>query len=141
MSDFPTNFPKNFTLKEMLTTSTGLPNFPETWDIVNHLVMTANRLQRLRDAVGFPIIVNSGFRTKAVNEVVGGSKTSAHVKGMAADIRGSSLARNKAIVDALKKNLTVWNIDQLIVYMDGDRIRLVHVGWRDGVGRSQVMYK
>lgn len=141
MSDYPTNFPKNFTLKEMLTTSTGLPNFPETWELVNNLVMTANRLQKLRDTVGFPIIVNSGFRTKAVNKAVGGVSTSAHVKGLAADIRGSSQARNRAIVDALKKNITAWNIDQLIVYMDGKKIRLVHVGWRAGVGRGQVMYK
>lgn len=141
MSDYPTNFPKNFTLKEMLTTSTGLPNFPETWDLVNNLVMTANRLQKLRDAVGFPIIVNSGFRTKAVNEAVGGVSTSAHCKGLAADIRGSSQSRNRAIVDSLKDNVAKWNIDQLIVYMDGKKIRFVHVGWRAGVGRGQVMYK
>lgn len=141
MSDYPTNFPKNFTLKEMLTTSTGLQNFPETWDLVNNLVITANRLQKLRDVVGFPIIVNSGFRTKAVNEAVGGVSTSAHCKGLAADIRGSSQSRNRAIVDSLKANVAKWNIDQLIVYMDGDKIRFVHVGWRAGVGRGQVMYK
>ncbi len=45
------------------------------------------RLQALRDALGRPVIINSGYRNPAHNEAVGGSPNSYHLRGMAADIR------------------------------------------------------
>ncbi len=45
------------------------------------------RLQGLRDALGRPVIINSGYRNPAHNTAVGGSPTSYHLRGMAADIR------------------------------------------------------
>src|SRR5690606_28476100 len=41
----------------------------------------------LRDALGTPVLVNSGFRSAAVNKAVGGAATSQHRLGQAADIR------------------------------------------------------
>ena len=43
-------------------------------------------LDPLRELAGSPISVNSGYRSAAVNAAVGGSKTSDHMKGLAADI-------------------------------------------------------
>ncbi len=45
------------------------------------------RLQALRDALGRPVIINSGYRNPAHNAAVGCSPTSYHLRGMAADIR------------------------------------------------------
>lgn len=45
-----------------------------------------NRLQKLRDALGRPMVVLSGYRTIAHNRAVGGVKSSRHIYGDAADI-------------------------------------------------------
>jgi len=44
-------------------------------------------LQKLRDAIGKPIIINSGYRCLQHNKSLGSQNTSQHVKGKAADIR------------------------------------------------------
>jgi uncharacterized protein YcbK (DUF882 family) len=44
------------------------------------------RLQALRDDLGRPVIINSGYRNPAHNKAVGGSPHSYHLRGMAADI-------------------------------------------------------
>jgi uncharacterized protein YcbK (DUF882 family) len=78
------NLSKNFTFKELTRTSTGLPNIPDP-ETAKNLVALANKLEEIRAVVG-PIRVTSGYRSKAVNEAVGGSKTSDHSKGLAADM-------------------------------------------------------
>ncbi len=50
------------------------------------------RLQALRDALGRPVIINSGYRNPAHNTAVGGSPTSYHLRGMAADIRVAGMS-------------------------------------------------
>lgn len=45
------------------------------------------RLQALRDTLGLPVIINSGYRNPTHNTAVGGTPDSYHVRGMAADIR------------------------------------------------------
>ena len=118
----------NFTLKEMLSTSTGLPNFPETWEQLENLQRLAGFLQCVRNIYGKPIIVNSAFRSKAVNEKAGGVKSSYHLKGLAADIRGADAKGNAELLGILKRNIS--QIDQLIAYrsVTTKRIRFIHVG-------------
>ena len=77
---------KNFTLDELCVTSTGLPNVPGTDDTVNLINLTVHILQPLRDALGVPVRVNSGFRSRVVNAAVGGVSNSQHALGQAADI-------------------------------------------------------
>ena len=48
-----------------------------------------NVLDPLREAYGKPVTVTSGYRCEVLNKAVGGSKTSEHMKGMAADIVGT----------------------------------------------------
>ena len=118
----------NFTLKEMLSTSTGLPNFPETWEQLENLQRLAGFLQCVRNIYGKPIIVNSAFRSNAVNEKAGGTKSSYHLKGLAADIRGADAKGNAELLGILKRNIS--QIDQLIAYrsVTTKRIRFIHVG-------------
>lgn len=133
----------NFTLKEMLSTSTGLPNCPETWEQLENLQRLAGFLQCVRNIYGKPIIVNSAFRSKAVNEKAGGVKSSYHLKGLAADIRGTDAKGNAELLGILKRNIS--QIDQLIAYrsVTSKRIRFIHVGLPEAgkKPRMQVMEK
>ena len=77
---------KNFSLDEMIITSTSGSNIPPGIH-KEKLLYTANYLlQPIRDEFG-RVDVNSGYRSEAVNLAIGGSKTSQHCKGEAADIR------------------------------------------------------
>lgn len=133
----------NFTLKEMLSTTTGLPNFPETWEQFVNLHSLAGFLQCVRNIYGKPIIVNSAFRSEAVNEKAGGVKSSYHLKGLAADIRGTDAKGNAELLGILKRNIS--QIDQLIAYrsVTSKRIRFIHVGLPEEgkKPRMQVMEK
>lgn len=82
-----TRLTANFTLAELTKTSTGLTNMPPSKsEIYSNLLRTAKMLQSLRDWLGKPIIVNSGYRSPAVNKAVGGASNSSHMYGLAADI-------------------------------------------------------
>ena len=50
------------------------------------VAVLAHQLQVIRDEIGVPITINSGYRSPSHNAAVGGAKNSYHVKGMAADL-------------------------------------------------------
>lgn len=84
------NLTKNFTLNELTQSETalrkGLNNAP-TQEVITALqTLAVNVLQPIRDHYSRGVKVNSGYRSPEVNASVGGSKTSDHCKGMAADI-------------------------------------------------------
>jgi len=81
-----TKLSKNFTLEELIKTSTGLYNIPGSWERANLLYLCQFILQPIRDYSGEVINVSSGYRSTFVNDKVGGSKTSQHLLGQAADI-------------------------------------------------------
>jgi len=79
----------NFTLSEFTKSELAIrrciDNTPSLTVIDNLQLLVDNVLQPLRDRLG-PININSGYRSPAVNVAVGGSPTSDHCLGMAADI-------------------------------------------------------
>lgn len=81
---------ENFSLNEMIKSETalrhGLDNTPPEDVIDNLRTLCEQVLQPLRTAYGRGIKVNSGYRSPDVNAAVGGSRTSDHCKGQAADI-------------------------------------------------------
>ena len=82
---------KNFSYHEMEHSDTadqmGITNVITTFEVRNAVKeLTLELLQPLRDAWGSAIIITSGYRCAALNAVVGGSRTSAHVSGYAADL-------------------------------------------------------
>ena len=81
---------ENFSLAELVKSETalrnGLDNTPGDAEIENLRILCENILQPLRSAYGRGIKVNSGFRHPNVNPAVGGSRTSDHCRGQAADI-------------------------------------------------------
>ena len=87
------NLSEHFSLRELTKTKTGIENVPNEAQVEN-LKRVCRWLERLRkrwnDKYGDgddPIIINSGFRSAAVNKAVGGVPTSNHLTGCAVDIR------------------------------------------------------
>ena len=80
---------EHFTLAEMCKTSakTADGNIPSRVNIENLQRLCENWLEPLRAKYGAPIIINSGYRSEAVNKAVGGVATSNHLTGCAVDIR------------------------------------------------------
>ena len=103
------NLSPNFTLSEMTKSEAALrhdiDNTPNEEQIQALMVLAQNVLQPVRDHFKKGVKGNSGFRAPAVNQAVGGSPTSDHCKGQAADIEipgVSNYELAKWIVDNLK---------------------------------------
>lgn len=128
---------KYFTIEEMTKSSTatakGIDNTPSK-DIEAKLQKLIEAvLDLLREWYGKPIRVNSGYRCEALNEAIGGSKTSQHCLGEAADITAGSKEENKKLFEYIKDNLP---FDQLINESD---FSWIHVSYREERLRKQVL--
>jgi hypothetical protein len=82
----------------------GMPNEPTEADIANLKLLAEKVLQPLRDHYGVGIKVNSGYRSPDVNAAVGGSRTSDHCKGQAADIEIAGIP-NATLAQYIKDSL------------------------------------
>lgn len=60
---------------------------PMPLDVLQNIQLLAEQLQVIRDEIGQPISITSGWRSAAHNARIGGAKHSYHVRGMAADIQ------------------------------------------------------
>lgn len=127
---------KHFAFSEFSKSDTAkrhhINNAITDWDVRDNIIsLVENLLQPLRDAWGGPLVINSGYRSKELNELVGGVETSQHRKGQAADVRCTdpiALAR-------LIKKLGL-EYDQCILYDS-----FVHLSYkRDGENRMQMLY-
>jgi zinc D-Ala-D-Ala carboxypeptidase len=102
------NLSKNFTLSEMTKSETALRkdmvNDPLDRELGNLIALAQEVLQPVRDHYGVGVKVNSGYRSPDVNAAVGGSRTSDHCKGMAADIEIPGIA-NAVLAEYIKDNL------------------------------------
>ena len=89
MSSYPRT--RNFTVEELLYSSTAsknnINNIPTEEVYIDNLVYLMNKcLQPARDYFNIPMIINSGYRSSKLNKLVGGSPTSFHSIGCAADV-------------------------------------------------------
>ena len=140
--------PKYFSLKEMTVTSQLLANSPETWEEFSNLRDTALQLDEIREKFKKGIRVTSGYRSVAVNKAAGGSRTSAHRKGLAADIQPwkNTKANMKELAGICRKMATSLStaVDQVIIYTvdgkDNDNIMWIHIGFSDKP-RHQLLFK
>ena len=90
-------------------------NTPNEQELAN-LYRLAEFLELVKTALGGkPIIVNSGFRSKQVNDAVGSKDTSQHRLGCAADIRVPGLNPDQVVREILAANL---GVDQVIREFD-----------------------
>ena len=108
------NLSTNFTLDELIASQTaarkGLDNTPNATEVAN-LVRVAALLEEVRALLNKPILINSGFRSKAVNDAVGSRDTSQHRIGCAADIRVPGMTPREVVEACIKANI---GYDQII---------------------------
>lgn len=135
---------KNFSVAELsrseAATRLGVDNTPTPEAIENLRALAEKVLQPLRDAMGKPMRVNSAYRGPEANKAVGGSKTSQHMTGEAADIEFDGFDNKKLAQKIVDLKLP---FDQIILefYKDGDpNSGWVHVSHkRGGPQRGQVL--
>jgi len=133
---------KNFTLEELTKSETALrfdlDNEPNDEQLANLVALCECVLQPVRDHFGKGVKVNSGLRTPEVNAKVGGSKTSDHCKGMAADIEIPGIA-NAELAKWITDNLEFRQVI-LEFYTPGvPDSGWVHVSYNSGDNKKQVL--
>jgi hypothetical protein len=125
-----------FTWAEMTTTSRPENNTPGEAEQAAIVALCAAILDPLRRALGKPIRISSGYRSPAVNAAVGGSKTSQHMRGEAADLSVLGMQPEDIVTTLVRAGLP---FDQAIV----ERLRgaaWVHVSYALGrPGRRQTL--
>ena len=127
---------KHFLLEELITSETadrhGLDNTPNDY-VLKNLTVLANHLEEVRTLLGYPIHINSAYRSLAVNALLGSKPTSAHTKGLAADIVCPQFGTPKDIVDAIISSGIQY--DQVILEFDN----WCHIGFCEGTPRLQKL--
>ena len=130
---------KYFSLSEFLNSATakrlGIDNTP-SFDVVDNLNKLADYLDVIREKVGKPILISSGFRCPVLNKAVGGVSNSQHQKGLAADLICADM-------ESLEKVLReTGGFDQLIKeHRKGSSSFWFHVSVcsRNGKPRNQII--
>lgn len=129
---------KYFTIKELCASTTalkkGIDNSPSPEVINNLTLLVDNILDPLRIKYGKPILVNGAYRCSALNKAVGGSKTSQHMTGQAADITVGSPEKNKQLFNLIIDMDLPY--DQLI---DEKNFRWIHVSYSNK-NRKQILH-
>jgi hypothetical protein len=107
---------EHFTLEELTATShRQFDNTPNATEMAN-LVRLAAFLEQVKTALGGkPVMINSGFRSKQVNDSVGSKDTSQHRIGCAADIRVPGMTPNEVVKAIMASDI---GYDQLIREFD-----------------------
>jgi len=128
---------KYITLAEATTSQTAvrknIANIPNAQQLESMKLVAVNVFDKVREHFGKPIRVSSFFRSLLLNNAVGGSKTSQHVKGEAIDMQGMDGITNEQIFNYIKDNL---DFDQLI---NEYNFSWVHVSYKKSGNRKQVL--
>lgn len=92
---------KYFSLAEFIHSATAkclnIDNTP-TFEIVDNLNRLADYLDGIREKLGKPILVSSGYRCPVLNKAVGGVANSQHQKGLAADLVCADMAKLESVL-------------------------------------------
>jgi uncharacterized protein YcbK (DUF882 family) len=113
------NLSQNFTLEELTRSEAAARN---SWDNtpneaeLENLKRLAAMLQEVKAAVGGkPVIINSGFRSKQVNDAVGSNDRSQHRLGCAADLRVPGMTPRQVVEACIEAQVP---FDQIILEFD-----------------------
>jgi hypothetical protein len=131
---------KNFSLNEFTKSVSairnGVENSPSPEHIRNIQLLVKYVLQPLRQAIGLPIKITSGYRSDALNKLIGGSKRSQHCKGQAADIQFK--------IDGIMDNKIIWDkvielglpFDQMINEFE---YSWIHISYNEEHNRNSLL--
>lgn len=125
----------HFTLDEMtvsqLAARDGFDNTPPPQARAN-LQLLCGALEQVRALFDAPIIISSGYRSEKVNQLIGGSRNSQHVQGLAADFTVIEVSPRDTVRRISNSTIA---FDQLILEFD----RWVHLSVTCGTPRRQVL--
>ena len=134
---------EHLTLAELIRSESakrnGITNMPPPEHIANLKLLAENIFEPIRANFRCPILISSGYRSKELNAIIGGSNTSQHSFGQAIDIDmdGTSIT-NKQVFNYIKQHL---EFDQLIwEFGTESNPDWVHVSYEStGKQRKQVL--
>lgn len=136
---------KNLSLAEVTKSATakrrGIANEPSEEHLENLKAVAEHIFQPVREEFMCPIFVSSGYRSEALNNAIGGSKTSQHSKGEALDLDADvfGVITNADIFHYIQDNLI---FDQLIWEFGTDEEPdWVHVSYRKNGGNRKAVLK
>ena len=115
---------ENLSLAEVTKSATaikhGIANEPSEEHLTNLKAVAINIFQPCRDYFGKPLAVTSGYRSEALNDLIGGSKRSQHSKGEALDLDAQVYGgfTNAQLFNYIRENL---DFDQLIWEFGNDQ--------------------
>ncbi|AXQ48991.1 D-Ala-D-Ala carboxypeptidase family metallohydrolase [Pseudomonas vlassakiae] len=125
----------HFALEELIASQfaarKGLDNIPPP-EVLDNLHLLCQVLEQVREMFGRPVIVSSGYRSEALNLLVGGAPGSQHVKGLAADFTVRGIDNREVVRQVSESDLA---FDQLILEFD----RWVHLSVSVAAPRRQVL--
>jgi hypothetical protein len=129
-----TQLTAHFSLEELTASATardnGFANLAPA-DALRNLIRLADVLETARTALGCALLVSSGYRSPALNAAVGGSRSSAHLDGRAADFRPAAGTLEDALATLVASTVLY---DQLIIE------RTPHAAWLHlGIARLGAM--
>jgi hypothetical protein len=130
---------EHFSYAEMIYSQTasrmGLSNEPDT-EAYDNLKILCDVLEQVRMICGSnPVTITSGYRSPEVNAAVGGSTSSAHMSGLAADFIIPGHGDPLTVCQTIEQYVVALGVDQLI-WEYGDWI---HLGLCDGEPRCQCL--
>ena len=134
---------KNFSLSEFTYSETakklGINNNAPSNIVEKLRILCIECLQPIRDKYGKSITISSGYRCEKLNNAIGGSKTSQHCLGEAADIIAGDKKINKILFDLIINSGVPF--DQLI-WEKGDKNGpdWVHISYKANPNRRQILY-
>lgn len=112
------NLSPHFTLEELTASSKAavlhIDNRPPS-ELLPRLVLLAELLERIRTALGVPVIVTSGYRCPVLNRAVGGVTSSDHTQGHAADIVAPVFGTPAQVASKLAPLVSMLGIGQIIL--------------------------
>ena len=134
---------KNFTLEELIHSNTaermGIDNVPKDEKVVENLrSLCLEVLQPLRDYVGAPVHINSGYRCPELNMAVGGVKNSQHCRGEAADIRIVSPKQGREWAAWIEDNC---RFDQMLLERNKNGAVWLHVSCKRDASKNRQSFK
>jgi hypothetical protein len=129
------NLTAHFTLEELYASEIadrlGIDNMPDDPEVLNNIKFLADNLEKVRSILGKPIYINSAYRCPLVNATLGSKSTSAHIKGLAADLVCPTFGSPSDIIIRIMGSDIVY--DQLILEFD----RWVHIAFSKENPRKQ----
>ena len=133
---------KNLSLREAITSNTAtkhsIDNSPNGDHILALVALAEDLFQPLREAMGVPIRISSGYRSPELNKRIGGASSPQHSKGEALDLQ--IIGKSKTNKDMFIYILRELNFDQLIwEFGDDNNPAWIHVSYKESGNRKQVL--